>query len=532
MMSDVPAVDSLPLTSTTNSAAVDAGNPWRRRLIGGLILAAYLTPIWAFRHFPTLDGPSHLSNALILNEYGRPGTRYAEFYVLRRTPLPNWTSHAVLAALLRVCPPLVAEKLFVTGMVAGFALGLRYFLGAFARDVGFLWPAGLLLAYNRCLLFGFYNYYISIVFLFVVLGYVARRGSRPTWRECAILLLLLTLQYFTHLLGFALSIGCAACLIVAGGKGRVRRLIQLAIAALPGVCLAIAFLVGTGTFAHANVAPVDELIDVPQSDPISALLTFFARWDGQIFDPYALHDVSIGPFVLIFGQALLIATLFTPSAAPDAGRSSRRTLAMLGLMLAWAFAIVPDHVTRNGNFFWARLAPLPPLLWLACGRLPTRTVARRGFELALSGLLAANLAMVLAHFHKAERKVSEFTAAVDAVGCGKTITTLWGSVDPSLHTDPLRHAVDYYCTRCGNINMDNYEARTDHFPVAYHPELLQEDGLVARRVRLSADVILLWGNASPPQGEQSGHYQEVYHRGRLRVLKRLPSTEGREASDR
>jgi hypothetical protein len=43
-------------------------------LPAALLISLYLMPVWAFPFVPTQDGPSHLSNAALLLDYGRPGT--------------------------------------------------------------------------------------------------------------------------------------------------------------------------------------------------------------------------------------------------------------------------------------------------------------------------------------------------------------------------------------------------------------------------------------------------------------------------
>src|SRR5216684_257598 len=74
----------------------------------------YLAPVWIFPYLPTQDGPSHVYNAIILKDYGRPDTRYQEFFELRLEQFPNWISHALLFVLLHVFPPLIAEKLLAS----------------------------------------------------------------------------------------------------------------------------------------------------------------------------------------------------------------------------------------------------------------------------------------------------------------------------------------------------------------------------------------------------------------------------------
>ncbi|HEX4589834.1 MAG TPA: hypothetical protein VH120_07890 [Gemmataceae bacterium] len=101
-----------------------------------LIAVLHLVPVWAFRYLPTQDGPSHLNNAQILKDYGNPATGYQQIFELRNEPLPNLTSHVLLAGFMFVVPPLAAEKLLVSLYVLGFAGSFRYFLGAFGERCG------------------------------------------------------------------------------------------------------------------------------------------------------------------------------------------------------------------------------------------------------------------------------------------------------------------------------------------------------------------------------------------------------------
>src|SRR5262245_49019596 len=101
----------------------------------GLILVLHLLPVWLFTYFPSQDGPSHLANSIVLKDYGKPGTRYHEFYELRWELFPNWTSHMLLAGLMTLAPPLIAEKLLLSIYIIGFAWSFRYFLGAFGREM-------------------------------------------------------------------------------------------------------------------------------------------------------------------------------------------------------------------------------------------------------------------------------------------------------------------------------------------------------------------------------------------------------------
>src|SRR5207249_3856255 len=122
-------------------------------------------------YLPTQDGPAHLANALILKDYGSEGTRYHEFYEVHWEPLPNWTGHLMLLGFLHFLPPLAAEKVLVSLYVIGFAWSFRYFLGAMGSACPPLALAGLLFVFQRCFWLGFYNFCLSLIVYWLILGY-------------------------------------------------------------------------------------------------------------------------------------------------------------------------------------------------------------------------------------------------------------------------------------------------------------------------------------------------------------------------
>src|SRR5262249_28087588 len=146
-----------------------------------------------------------LANALVLENLATAQTRHQEFFAIRWEPFPNWSTHLVLAGLLYVLPPLIAHKALVSFYVLGFAYSFRYFLASFGRNTLFLAPAGLLFVYNRCFLTGFYNYCLSLILLWIVLGYCLRRREAFGFGDAAVFMALFWLAYFTHLLGYAFA---------------------------------------------------------------------------------------------------------------------------------------------------------------------------------------------------------------------------------------------------------------------------------------------------------------------------------------
>ncbi len=483
----------------------------------------YLVPVWAFRYLPTQDGPSHLDNAQILKDYGDPAAGYRDLFELRAEPLPNLSSHLLVAGLLYVFPPLVAEKVLVSLYFLGFAGAFRYFLGAFGPRARPLSWAGLLLVCNRCFWMGFYNYCLSLVLFWVILGYCLRRrpGAYPV--QTIVLLLLFTAAYFTHLVGFLLAVAGA---VAASLLARPPRLIGAAlvlVAAAPAACLTMAYFEETGFFrAHQGRHLVNESLERLSGRTMATSLEQEVAGIDDDLAAYHLGSAVSGGLVLTAYLAMLAgltAAEFFFSRPREEGTGPGRLFpAVFGLLLLGAYFLVPDHLgSVHGGFLKARLAPLPFLLWLACLREPACFEVRALVRAVTVLLLAANLLLVTATVRDGNELLGQYTAGIEAVGRGHRLFGIQSGAPPSPLVNPLLHAAHYYCLGTGNVDLDNYEATMPHFPVKYRPGVRRgQNGSPSG----AADVMICWQtypNAGPrgPAG-----WGEIFHQGRLRIYRR------------
>ncbi len=92
---------------------------WLRRLFFALALL-YILPFWTVRYLPTVDGACHTYNAWIMRQLGnvQEYPLFHQYYEINWKPFPNWISQGTMALLMFVVPPLVAEKLLVSGLRA------------------------------------------------------------------------------------------------------------------------------------------------------------------------------------------------------------------------------------------------------------------------------------------------------------------------------------------------------------------------------------------------------------------------------
>jgi hypothetical protein len=486
----------------------------------------YVAPVWSFLYLPTQDGPAHLNNAQILRDYHDPAAGYSEFFELRGEPLPNLTSHYLLAALLYLVPPWIAEKVLVSLYILGFAGSFRWFLGAFGpRCLPLAW-AGLLLVYNRSLWMGFYNFCLSLIFVWVILGCCLRWRGRLSLAHTTVLMLLFTAAYFTHLVGFLVAAAGAIAAAVLASPRRVVDALLIGVAALPAGCLVMNYLEQTG-FVHAPEARrlwLEPLARFGGRATEHGIVQQLVEIDDELF-AHHVGIASLGSLILLVFWGLLAALTIAgqrDGPAEEGSYPGRLFPVVFGLCLLAGYLLVPSHLGfTHGGFLKTRLAPLPPLIWLACFRVPTERWRRLLWWTTTSVLLTANLVLVLWTIAAGNRALREYTAGLEAAGTGHRLFVIQPDAPRPPLVDPLLHAADYYCLGTDTVNLDNYEASTSHFPVKYRQGVARGRGsLAAYAQRERVDLVLLW-QVAPGIG-MPADWQEVFHEGRLRLYRRQP----------
>jgi hypothetical protein len=162
------------------------------------LILIHLIPIWAFKYFPSQDGPAHMNNATIIREYhDRPIFR--EYYSLNKDLVPNWVGHLVLTGLMSLMPALVAEKMLLSGYVILLPLSVCYVLHTIHPDGTFLTVLIFPFVYNLLLHMGFYNFSYSLVMFFFVVGYWLKHYEGFTRRDMLMLTILSLVLYFCHI---------------------------------------------------------------------------------------------------------------------------------------------------------------------------------------------------------------------------------------------------------------------------------------------------------------------------------------------
>ncbi len=492
------------------------------------LVVLHLVPIWLFAYVPTQDGPAHVGMALILRDYEAPEARYREFFDLNWRPFPNWSCLALLVGLLQLFPPLIAEKVLVSLYVIGFACSFRYFVAAFGSQAVRLAPVGLLFLFNGCFLMGFYNYCLSLILFVLTLGFCLRRREHFGGVDAVLLVLWLGLTYFTHLLGYVLSALGAAWIVGTAPGRRWRKLAWVALASLPTSCLALDAVVrprflGILENASWNYSWARSL---QPSQVLDRLWRGLLTIEEPLAQAYEGMELQLGLVVMLFYVAGVVSHVLGPRGRlPE--QSARPTLgpvAAFGAGVGVIYFLVPDSLSDAVGLLQIRLAVIPPLLWVPCLRLPAPARLRRLLVMAMYALVVVNWIVVVRFFQVANRDLAEFTAAIDQVGCNRTLYVVrsWQTKPAAKH---VLFGAYHYCTRTGNVNLDNFHATQEHFPIRFRDGIFRGCGELGAYVnREMVDLLLVWDGPWDPPSQEVGPFREVCRRGRLVILER---TKGR-----
>ena len=183
---------------------------WSWKHLFVVLLILHILPLWIFAYFPSQDGVSHIYNGLVLKEYAKhENYKMRDAWELNLTIFPNWLSHILLAALLHVFSPVIAEKVFLTLAIGMVPIAFFYFMNAVhageKERFAYAW-LGFPFAYNYLLYMGFYNFQLSISLFFLSFGFWWKHKDAIEVKHLIRLYPLLLLTYLSHIASYGLVV--------------------------------------------------------------------------------------------------------------------------------------------------------------------------------------------------------------------------------------------------------------------------------------------------------------------------------------
>jgi hypothetical protein len=425
---------------------------WVRRIFWALALL-YVIPFWVVDYVPTTDGPCHLYNAWVMHQLDNRAEfpRFAEYYRVNPRPNPNWLTQGTLYLLFQVVPPLLAEKVLLSGYVLLFLGGVWTLAGAVRPEVR--WPALLAFpfVFSQIFQMGFYNFSLSLGLVFFTLAYWWKGRDGFSAGFAVKLNFLLLVLWFAHVVSFCLTLFAIGVLwLVTLRRDELRpRLLQIP-ALLPLLALPVWFALQHGQVWRATTLSTGELVLYLLR--LEVLLTFS---DVQLWG---------GALLALFFLALLVLTL--------AARIVRRAwqwhpedgFLLLALLVVAIYFLSPAGI-GGGSLIKQRLT-LYPYLFLIPWLAPRLGKAVRGGLIAALALLAAvNLGYVVYWYDVLGREMEAYLAGLEKAAPNTRLLPLLFDRSSAAVIGPYGHAAGYAAIEKGLIDWDNYSAPSETFPV-------------------------------------------------------------------
>jgi hypothetical protein len=497
----------------------------RLKILIFCLILIHIIPVWIVTYFPTQDGPSHLYNAKIMKEYNNPDYKFNEYYDLNLKVFPNWFSHAFLAGLMFVFPPLIAEKLLISIYIILFPLSLFYLINAVNRGNISFGILGFLFIYNYIFLMGFYNFVISMPLYFFAMGYWWKNRNSLSYRNIIILNILICVIFFCHLVSYTLTLISIFVLSLVYYRKKVKKTLLSFCYLLPSyIPLAIYFL--SSDFLRIGKSALG-FWQIPQ------LIIDFISMKPLV--SYNKHQFIIAYILFAFMLYLFFWTLFNDKIKLKGNiiqiELDHRDYFLLISILTLSFYFFMPSSMGGGGFITDRLFLFPFLIilpWISVKQSKIHKYIILAFVLILC---IVNVVYVSYYYITLDRDMKEFASKVDLIEKNKVILPL--PLDPygkSFRIGIFFNAFGYYCLSNGGISVGNYEAGTSYFPIRYK-ESFERPPLVtvlhaprtldiAKYASLPIDYVITWGTDPTVESEVGKHWILIDSTARLKVFKR------------
>ena len=496
-----------------------------------VLLVLHVLPVWLFKYTCTQDGPAHVHNAHVLKVYhNHENYILREVYERNPTLFPNWTSHALMAGLMFIFPPLICEKIFFSLCVGLLPLSLLYLLNGVQKGKVLFCLVGFIFAYNYLLHMGFYNFALSVSLFFFALGCWWRCEDKLSPKALVTVYVWLTVVYLTHFQSYALLtvsltvFGVFLYIYEALESPRVRLTTQLK-----------SILLFLGSMLPAYVILLSYYLVKREGGgyyrSFEGLMKYFLSI-GSIVSFRDIH-ILIGNLLLAVLAIAFLLTIIdrirkvyahrTASESENGGcRGVTAIIArtdvflLVALILTFTYFESPWSLRSGGMWISDRIH-----IYILLVLLPFFTFGLHKFiDYACSGIL-----IVLALWHLGYHVQTYYLMDIEAKEALSSAEMIephtilasrpgsWGGTPDSANWDfkyvlPFEHIEGYLALGNGVAYLQNYEPNTDHFPLRY------------KNKKAPPDYVLVWRTEYDNVGDLAQDYEVIHSTNYNRLYRR------------
>jgi len=450
----------------------------------------FLIPIWVFEYFPSQDGPTHIANALTFLEYfNSEYTVFREYYVINYSLTPTWFTHLILAGLISIFSPTIAEKVFLSTYIILFPIAIRYTLLSIKPSASFLSFFAYPFIFNLLLHLGFYSFCFSLIMFFFVIGYWIKHQETFSQRNTIVFTILSLLLYLFHISVWSWTFFGIAIFAIwltlldfiyqrrnsdlnwfkLWSAFKKRALIPL-YACIPSLILIAAFLVDK------------------QFSTIDAALPYFERFIKllALYSLVSFDSIEILPAILlsiIFG---LTSTYLVITKLQQRHVNKWDGLFLIFVAYTALYMLSPETILitpngmKGGGYIDQRLNLFPYfalLLWFAAQDYSP--LFKKRIQIVAIGISISMLFTQMYKYSELNEYIADYLSGMELIDPNSTILGLSfqsrgpseNGVIPSKRVELFTHTVDYIATQRHSVSFTNYEANHGYFPLIYRSAL-------------------------------------------------------------
>ena len=484
-----------------------------KRILIFVLLVLHVLPLWIFTYFPSQDGPAHIYNAYVLKVFhdADEGALMRQYYQLNLTLFPNWFTHAFLMLLMYVIPPLVAEKILLSLIVVLFPLSLFYFLDATHKGKSLYGFLGFLFSYHYLLHMGFYSFSMSVPIFFFALGYFVKHKAEMTLNNVAILNILCILTYFCHILSYGLLTLSLILVSIISFYQNPRRIIALLSYMVPLFFLMANYLLSNGmgeSSSHFGLSQIWERIGS------NHLWSYLLNTKSLVY--FTAHHLIITRLMLVMLGIVFIATLH--NRIRQLKISSKENQFLLIFIIFTAIYFIMPSSMMSGGWINDRISLFIFPLLLPFLQQDFHRYIKRGLVIVMVIFALAHLALSYRYYYPLDKMMKEFTSATKLIEKNKAVLGFFDDRSPGVKkvpsfthdefVEPFTQITSYYCLGNGGVDLVNYEAKYNYFPVNW------KDG----RPKI-IDYIVTWrlGENQPTEYNLQRNYDLIHSTENLKL---------------
>lgn len=425
-------------------------------------IVAHIGLIWIFPYFPSQDGPSHIYNLQILHDLIYGGKKWGDYFTYSLEPTPNLGFTLFTYPLLFLVEGITAEKIFLSLYVIFLGISVPLFISTFSKPSFFSKKIKLFaipVIFNFTLMMGFYSYAIAVPFFLFAISLVWISKNWKVQLKFVCYNSVGIFIFFLHLIPFAYYI--LALMIFSVVKNQNLRKMPIS---LVKFLICIHPLIALTIFYISNMAPSSNIFNFSYLLSIDRSYELLSSLIG--FSTLSFSPMQILPISALWFSMFLILKEGWKDFSNTPKRTEQKFILILISILATIYCLAPSSF-GGGGFFNSRI---PWVILILLLPLFSDVIKKPNIVIDFCIIAAAifSLAINIIIIKNETKNILTFVSGLnfgcskgDSIMLYKTRQQLWPKIDTILHSP------SYYGISNGCVDVGNYQATTNLFPIKF-----------------------------------------------------------------